>query len=267
MDFEKEGKVIFAGRNVIKLMEVDGENVVVKRFRRPGLLQKIVYTFFRKTKAYRAFHNGEELIKRGFVTPKPIRYIETRRYGLIDYCYYITSTDFNPPIEDLTDRDDWDHALSADFGRFVAQLHSKGILHHDLNDTNVRFALRQAQEPSSSGLSKPVIPTSVSDGVYLKEFKGPESFTFSLIDINRMSFYPLGKEIPLTVCLDNLTRFTGRYDLFEYVVREYAKARKLDEESTAALALKIKTRHDRNWYRRKRFTGYLKRLISPFHQS
>ena len=243
MDFEKEGKVIFAGRNVIKLMELDGEEVVVKRFRRPNFIQKIIYTFFRKTKAYRAFHNGEELIKRDFITPNPIKYIETRRCGLIDYCYYITGTDFNPPIEDLTDRDDWNIVLATDFGRFVAQLHNKGILHHDLNDTNVRFILRLAQKLDSDS----------SDG--------SESFDFSLIDINRMTFYPLDKEIPLNICLDNLTRFTGRYDLFEYVVREYAKARGLDIESTVALALKIKTKHDRNWYRRKRFTGFLKRLV------
>ena len=250
MDFEKEGRVIFAGRNVIKLMEMDGEKVVVKRFRRPNIMQKIVYTFFRKTKAYRAFHNGEELIRRGFATPKPIKYIETRRYGLIDYCYYITGTDFNPPIEDLTDRDDWDSAMAAAFGRFVAQLHSKGVLHHDLNDTNVRFILRLAQEMGYEGY---------------ESSEGSERFTFSLIDINRMTFYPLDKEIPLRVCLDNLTRFTGRYDLFEYVVREYAKTRGLDIEATAALALKIKTKHDRNWRRRKRFTGFFKRLFGLRH--
>lgn len=226
-NFESSGVVLFSGRNVIKSMVVDGQDVVVKRFRRPNFFQKIAYTFFCKTKAYKAFHNAKTLIERGFSTPVPIRYIETFRFGLVDYCYFISGHDDDPPIEQLLDRDDWDRELATHFARFVADLHARGVLHHDLNDTNVRYST---------------------------------DFRFSLIDINRMKFYPLGQDIPLRECLDNLTRFTGRMDLFEYVVREYSRTRKLDEQQTTRLALDIKTVHDRNWYRRKRFTGALKRL-------
>lgn len=230
--FEETGTTIHAGRNVIKLIDTEEGEIVVKRFRKPDFLQKIIYTFFRKTKAFRAYRNGNELIKRGFSTPQPISYIETKKCGFIDYCYYVCGIDNNPPIEDLTDRNDWDRELAADFAVFVAKLHSKGILHHDLNDTNV---------------------------LYNKDKEG--RFSFSLIDINRMRFYPLGKDVPLKECLDNLTRFTGRIDLFQYVVEQYAKERNLDIESTVKVGLKIKTVHDRNWYRRKRFTNKLKKLF------
>lgn len=220
-NFETDGKVIFSGRNTIKLINIDGHEVVVKRFRRPDLIKKIVYTFFRKSKAYRSYHNAKEIVARGFSTPAPIEYIETKRYGLIDYCYYICERNDDPPIEDLIDRNDWSHDLALAFAKFAAQLHDKGILHHDLNDTNVRY---------------------------------DADFRFSLIDLNRMTFYPVGEEVPLKLCLDNLTRFTGRMDLFEFVVRKYARCRNLDEEVTASLALKIKNTHDRNWRMRKHIT-------------
>lgn len=226
-DFESEGKVIFAGRNTIKLIEIDGRELVVKRFRRPNLIQKIVYTWFKKTKAYRSYNNAKELINRGFDTPKPVEYVETHRLGLVDYCYYVCERTDNPPIEDLTDRDDWSHELALAFAGYAAELHEKGVLHHDLNDTNVLY---------------------------------DADFRFSLIDLNRMCFYPLGTELPLEVCLDNLTRFTGRMDLFEFVVREYAKVRGLDIEETTQRALAIKRRHDRNWYRRKR-------ILHPFRST
>ena len=231
--FEENGTTLFAGRNTIKRMEIDGEMVVVKRFRQPNIFQKIVYTFFRKTKAYRAFHNGEELTRRGFRTPRPIKYIETRRAGLIDWCYYITTEINMPPIEDWLYRDDWDRDMAQRFARFAAQLHDKGVLHWDLNDTNVRV-----------------------EG----EFNGSGNW-FWLIDINRMEFYDKGVEIPLEVCMDNLTRFTGRMDLFEYVVREYARARELDEDAVAQLGVRIKTKHDVAWKRRKRIGGMLKKIV------
>lgn len=43
-NFESSGIVLFSGRNVIKSMVVDGQDVVVKRFRRPNFFQKIAYT-------------------------------------------------------------------------------------------------------------------------------------------------------------------------------------------------------------------------------
>ena len=57
-NFENTGRVLFSGRNEIRLVNIDGEDVVVKRFKRPNLFQKIIYTFFRKNKAYKSYHNG-----------------------------------------------------------------------------------------------------------------------------------------------------------------------------------------------------------------
>ena len=76
-------------------------------------------------------------------------------------------------------------------------------------------------------------------------------YTFSLIDINRMKFYT--GYPPMKECVENLTRFTGRMDVFELVAREYVKARGM-EESQVQYFMNGKAEHDRRWIRRKSFT-------------
>ena len=224
--FESEGIMLWNKRNQIK----DFGNIVVKRFKQPNWLQKSVYAI-RKHKVRKAFENGLELIRRGFDTPEPMAAVELRDGFLLKEAYYFSRPDHAHGIKELTDRDDWNKPLATAFARFAAQLHQAGILHHDLNNTNVLYKL------AGNGTD----------------------FHFSLIDINRMTFYPIGQQIPLTDCLENLTRFTGRMDLFEFVVREYAKARNMDEAWVTGLGVAQKKQHDRNWYRRKRFTRLFKK--------
>lgn len=229
---EQEGNVVFRGRNVIKSFLVptsEGDmTVVVKRYKRPNIFQKIGYSFFRSTKACRAYENALELQRRGFATPEPYGYIELREKGLIDYCYFISAVDDSHPIsEQLNDIEEFNHALAADYARFVAQLHQQGIIDIDLNSGNVLYQLQ-------------------ADG----------SYTFSLIDINRMDFYT--GYPPLAECMENLTRFTGRMDVFEYVAREYVKARGMGEDMVQRF-VDAKIVHDRNWKRRKAITHPFKR--------
>lgn len=44
--FEREGRIIYSGRNLIKVMEVDGIEINVKRYGIPALANRIVYSFF-----------------------------------------------------------------------------------------------------------------------------------------------------------------------------------------------------------------------------
>ena len=234
--FADGGKLIWDGRNKIKLFTLAADDadsgdmhVIVKRFKHLNLLQKIIY-IFRRSKASKAFRNGMELCRRGFDTPTPIACVETRQGPCIKEMFYLCDETTLQSIEGQTDRPDWNKGLAAAFARYAAALHGKGILHNDLNDTNVLYA-------------------PLPDG----------DFRFAVIDINRMKFYPEGQRIPDRECIENLTRFTGRIDLFEHVIREYAKARGLDEEDWANKAVAQKRRHDRNWYRRKRLLHPMKK--------
>ena len=228
--FEQEGRELFRGRNVIKsfVVQLDGkeQEVVVKRYKRPNFFQKIAYSFFCSTKACRAYEHAIILQQNGFATPEGYAYIETRRNGLIDYCYFISDVDNSHPIsEQLNDRQDFNKPMAADYAHFVARLHQKGIIDIDLNSGNVLY------QPQADG-----------------------HYTFSLIDTNRMKFfqgYP-----PMKECVENLTRFTGRMEVFEYVAREYVKARSLDEAVVREM-VEAKKIHDWKWEHRKGITHQL----------
>lgn len=235
--FKHNGRVLWNGRNKIKAFDLPVKEdeglqrvVVVKRFKRLNFVQKLIY-IFRTHKARRAYLNGLELVERGVSTPEPMATVEVKRGCFIEHAYYICGETTLRSIESETDRDDWNRQLAAAFANFVADLHSKGILHNDLNDTNVLY-----------------------------ENDENNTFHFSVIDINRMRFYPVGENIPDNECIENLTRFTGRLDLFEFVAREYAKARNLDADAWVAKSLRQKAQHDRNWRRRKALLHPIKYL-------
>lgn len=227
--FETEGKVIYDKRNVIKSYQLGNRNeelieIIVKRYKRLRLFQRIIYTFFRSSKARRAFYNASELIKRGIDTPQEIAFIEQKRGGLLEYGYYISKSDYAPPIKDeLIIPENFNRNMAKDFAFFVAELHKKGILHHDLNSTNILYHETRDNH-----------------------------YTFSLIDINRMNFYPEGQYPSINVCFDNLTRFSDHTDLFEYVIQQYCNARGLDN-SYVTQAFRIKKKHDERWERKKAF--------------
>lgn len=227
--FSSGGTMLWNGRNKIKSFALGHDKtMVVKRFKPLRPLQKLIYTV-RRHKARRAFENGMRLSQLGIATPLPIAFVELWQGRLLKDAYYLSAESNEPPIEDLIYRDDWNRELALAFAQFAAQLHMAGILHHDLNDTNVRYSIKDDQ------------------------------YAFSLIDINRMSFYDSIDDIPMKERIENLTRFTGRLDLFEFVIREYARTCGLDVEEFATVAMEQKKRHDRNWHRRKR-------LLHPFRK-
>lgn len=232
--FENGDVILHNKRNVIKQFNVDPadnilKSIIVKRYKRPSFIQRIIYSFFRRSKSRRAFDNATELRKRGINTPYEIAYIEEWENGLFKYGYYLSASDFAPPIrERLIVQDDFDKLMAQDFAIFAAQLHEKGILHHDLNSTNVLY-----RQPSNG------------------------HYCFSVIDINRVNFLRSEKQISRKDCFENLTRFTGRMDLFIYVLEYYIRIRKWDKTALQE-ATDIKIRHDERWRKRKAFFRKLK---------
>ena len=59
-DFETIGTVIHSGRNLIKMITVDGLDINVKRYTIPPLINRIAYAFFRPSKGKRAFVYPEQ---------------------------------------------------------------------------------------------------------------------------------------------------------------------------------------------------------------
>ena len=221
-----QGELIFNGRNQIRKFCIDGQVVVVKRYKRHDYLKSIIYTFFRKNKARRSYENAQELLKRGYDTPQPIAYWEDRSCGLIRQVYYACEyTDAQPIRPQLIDQEPFDEPLATAYAHFVASLHEHGILHRDLNPTNVLYS------------------------------RSEESYHFQLIDINRMRFFE--GEVPKAECMENLTLFWWLTDVYRFVLREYATIRRWTDEDIQQ-AIYVKERHDRRWIRRKNFTAIFK---------
>lgn len=229
--FGSQGTVLHKGRNEVRLVEHGQYRFAVKRFGRKPFIVSLI-NVLRKTKACRAYRNAFALLRLGIHTPVPVAYMERRNaLSMVTDSYYICLYEDDQPIADgLCEYGDTNWDMVRSYARFVASLHSKGILHKDLNSTNVRY------KPSSHG------------------------YEFSLIDINRMTFYPQPERMPLAKSLENLCLFSHCSPMFEGFVREYLAARGL----TAFLfdtAIAVKQRHDRHYARKKRIGRMLKKLF------
>ena len=65
-NFSNSGKNFVIGqRNSIKLFNIDGIDVSIKSFKKPNLINKIVYRYFRKSKARRSFEFASKLMDLG----------------------------------------------------------------------------------------------------------------------------------------------------------------------------------------------------------
>ena len=81
-NFASSGKDFVIGkRNSIKLFELGNEIISVKSFKKPNIMNKIAYRYFRKSKARRSFEYASKLIELHIGTPQPIAFFEN--YDLI----------------------------------------------------------------------------------------------------------------------------------------------------------------------------------------
>ena len=159
--FDQEGELVYAGRNQLKCYSVEGYDIIVKRYKVPHLINRIAYTFFRPSKAKRAYEYALKLLELGVNTPAPIAYIEQKSLGLLNHGYFISIyekdyTDIRPLMSGAQTND----ALLQDLSSYIAEFHNKGVLHFDMSPGNILY----------------------------KEVD--HRFQFSLIDINRMQFLP-----------------------------------------------------------------------------
>lgn len=203
-----QGEVIYCKRNEIRRFTHQDQVFIVKRYKKANILQRLVYTFFRPTKAKRAYFFAQEFRQRGIDTPREVAYMETGSWGLFSVGYFVSlevkGTESHLLLREV---ENFSHSLADAVAAHVLKMHSKGILHGDLNLSNFLCSER------------------------------PDGYHFTMIDINRSHFrdgMPSNEE-----CLDNLVRTTHRRDLYEYLVRSYARQRGWNEDTTAAKALQL----------------------------
>lgn len=219
--FEDSFDSIHKARNEIKVIDFSGESLVVKSFKIPNIINKVVYTFFRDSKAKKSYENSIKIID--FV-PRPVGYIEFKKFGFIDDSYFLSENfkyDFTirePLLQaDFRDRE----GVFKAFARFTYDLHEKGILHLDYSPGNI----------------------------LIKE--EDKSYIFKIVDINRMEF----RELSSDERLKNFSKLWAKDDDLKTIIKEYAKLIDKDGQSCIESALKYSQAHKDRKNMKKRLRG------------
>lgn len=190
--FDTLGRVIYQQRNTIRQIEVGELSLTVKRYRKPHIINRIVYSTIRKPKAVRAYRNAIRLTRLGIATPEPVAYIIPGR-GLIGESYLVTLTSrLTHTMYDMRDgRTEGREELLRELGRFTATMHERGVLHLDYSPGNILYECREGK------------------------------YQFEIVDINRMRF---GRVTAGEGC-ENFARLWGRRSAFRYMAEGYALRR------------------------------------------
>lgn len=198
--FSFQGESIYKERNELKCYIIDGYNIIVKRFKKPHLINRIAYTFFRPSKAKRAYEYALRLLELGLDSPSPIAYIEQYRVKLLTYGYFVSVFEKEyTNIRDLMEGTEKDETLLKELSLYVADLHNKGVLHLDLSPGNVMYK------------------------------KVENKILFTLVDINRMQFFP---SISNEDRLKNFKRLSDNAEILTKMAGYYAAATGINETET-----------------------------------
>lgn len=188
--FDDSERVIHQGRNTLKVISVGSLEMVVKKFSIPNIFNQFIYSTFRQSKAERSFYNSLEIIHRGFIAPIPIAYIEERKWGLLKDSYFLSvyEKEFKS-IRPYMDGKLQNEELLQSFAKFTSQLHVSGILHEDYSPGNILW----------------------------KQDQNDKTFSFCLVDVNRMTISDYDKEY-----YKNLARLSTEREITTILAKNYA---------------------------------------------
>lgn len=203
--FDADNRSIHKARNELKIIEINGIKTVVKSFKVPHLFNRIVYTYFRSSKATKSYRNALRLEELEISTPKPIAAIEFFESNWLRESFFISEYfeyDFTirtPLLEPLEERE----TIFKAFAAYTYDLHQKGVWHLDYSPGNILIKRTE------------------------------NSYQFSIVDINRMEF----RSISALEGCENFNKLWATDKEIEIMGREYAKLSGL-EETTAIHEMK-----------------------------
>ena len=207
--FPKLANTIYARRNILKKATEKDTALVIKSFQTPHLLNRIIYSNFRNSKARRSYEYALKLRDLGINTPQPIGYYEEKHGLLFSSSYYVCClSPCRHTINDLVLHTDFPEreSILADLALFTARLHENGILHLDYSAENILMDRK--------------------DGKTMLE----------LVDLNRMRFCHVG----ISAGCRNFERLNLDADSLQLLAKVYAQARHFDEETCVRNILKMR---------------------------
>ncbi len=228
-NFDEKGETISEARNTIKTFELPNLKINVKAFRKPNFINKIVYNFFRKSKAQRSFEHADFLLKNGFKTPQPIAYMQEDSGLFFGKSYYVSEH-----LEyDLTYRDiihdptfpNW-HEILKQFTHFTHKLHEKGIEFLDHSPGNTLILVKENNE-----------------------------YEFFLVDLNRMKFH---EKMDDKTRIKNFSKLTSDKNMVAVMSGEYAKLTGKDYHKVFGEMWGNTTKFQQHFHQRRKWKKKLK---------
>ena len=216
-------------RNSIKLFDVASLKVNVKSFKKPQLLNSIIYNYFRKSKARRSFEYANRLLENEIGTPQPIAYFENSSVFGLKQSYYISEhLECDLTFRELVQIPEFpeNEIILRQFIRFSYLLHQKGIEFLDHSPGNTLIKKNEN-----------------------------ESYDFFLVDLNRMTFH---KKISLDVRMKNLCRLTNKEEMVKIMSNEYAIISGESEDLIFRTLWKKTTDFQNQYFRKRRLKKKLK---------
>ena len=225
-----EGKILVNGqRNAIKLFEVEGITLNIKSFKRPNLINKIVYRYFRKSKARRSFEFASKLMEMQIGTPQPVAFFENYDFVGLKESYYAWEQLENVfEFREIVQNEAFENRdfIIRKFTQFTFEMHEKGIEFLD-------------HSPGNTLIHKN------ADG----------SYSFFLVDLNRMKFH---ETIDFKTRMKNLSKITHKKDMIEVMSNEYAKLSNGDETTIFETMWGLTADFQYRFHRKKRIKKKLK---------
>ncbi len=221
--FDDASDLIYKGRNTIKTLQFKSRKVAIKSFKSPSFINKIIYSYFRKSKAKRSYEYAQKLKTKKIGTPQPIAFVEEYDFWGLNRSFYISEfIDAQLTYRELVEEPNFPNheTILRQFTHFCFQLHENGIEFLDHSPGNTLI-------------------TQISENLY----------SFALVDLNRMKFH---NKMDLDKRMFNLRRLTPKKEMVVIMSNEYAKYVKASELEIFEKLWKQTSIFQEKYFRKKR---------------
>lgn len=193
-NFEHAGVKVGRGkRNMVRRIESGDLLLNIKAFKKPNPFNRLVYRYFRKSKARRSFEYAHQLLSMDIGTPQPLAYMEASGILLGESHYVSEHIDEDLTFRTLIENPDYPgrESILRQFTQFTHRMHESGVLFLDHSPGNT-----------------------------LIKNEGSDQYAFFLVDLNRMRMHvSLGVEARI----GNFARLSATDDMIRVMSDEYAQ--------------------------------------------
>lgn len=192
-NFSEKGEFVVKGnRNIIKRVNLVGNDLNIKKFKTPNEFQALVYQSIRDSKAKRSYDYACKLNELDINTPFPIAYLEMFSTGLKESFYVSEHIDYDFDFRELIHNPKFKkrNEILKQFTAFTFKLHENHVNFLDHSPGN----------------------TLIMD-------LGNNQYDFYLIDLNRMRF----EEMDFDERMRNFRRLWLSKTMIKIIAQEYSE--------------------------------------------